>query len=233
MKADRAWLLLHGTPLDPEVWAELAPILRERQPVFALSAAPLATDQQAQSAVAARLLTEMATVADRWDVVGHSFGGQVAMELALLAPDRVATLAIICSRDTPFPPFAQAAANLRAGAPTDVDGALQRWFRPEELRVGGWLVDYARDRLANADRDSWATALDGIATYDHSTAVPEIAAPTALICAESDPVSDVAAMTSLAGRLPNARLHVLPGARHFSPLLQPATLATLLPGPIG
>jgi pimeloyl-ACP methyl ester carboxylesterase len=209
----------------------LAPILRERQPVVAPSAAPVGADKQPQSAVAARLVTEMAASADRWDIVGHSFGGQVAIELALLAPDKVASLSIICSRDTPFAPFAVAAANLRAGSPIDVEGALTRWFSPEELRSGGWLVSYARDRLGQADRGSWATALDGIATYDRADTVHLIEAPTTLICAESDPVSDVAAMTALTGRLLNAQLHVLRGALHFSPLLQPTSLAALLPDP--
>jgi pimeloyl-ACP methyl ester carboxylesterase len=232
-KVDRAWLLLHGTPLDPDVWGEVAPILSDRQPVFIPSAAPMAADHQPQAAVAARFISEMAAVADRWDVVGHSFGGQVAIELALLAPEKVASLSVICSRDTPFPPFALAAANLRAGSPTDIEAALQRWFRPEELRAGGWLVAYARDRLTNADRDSWATALDGIATYDRSDRVHLIHAPATLICAESDLVSDVAAMTALKARLPNAQLHVRPGARHFSPFLQPASLAALLPDPAG
>ena len=175
----------------------------------------------------------MATLATRWDVVGHSFGGQVAIELALLAPHKLASLSIISSRDTPFPPFALAAANLRAGLPVDVEGALRRWFRPEELRAGGWLVAYARDRLAKADRDIWATALDGIATYDRSDAVGRIQVPTTLICAESDLVSDVGAMTALKGRLPNAQLRVWAGAAHFSLLLEPAKLAALLPDSSG
>ena len=232
-RVNRAWLLLHGTPLDPDVWTELAPILGQRQPVVAPSAAPVATDHQPQSAVATRLVTAMAAVADRWDVVGHSFGGQVAIELALLVPDRLASLSIICSRDTPFPPFALAAANLRGGSPIDIEGALNRWFRPEEVRSGGRLVSYARNRLANADRDNWATALDGIATYDRSDTVHLIEARTTLICAESDVVSDVAAMTALNKRLPNGQLHVLPGAMHFSPFLQPAALAALLAVPAG
>ena len=82
MTARRAWILLHGTPLDPDVWADLKSALDE-QPVYA--------------PIAQRLISELPALADRWDVVGYSFGGQIAIELALLAPDRVASLSLICT----------------------------------------------------------------------------------------------------------------------------------------
>jgi pimeloyl-ACP methyl ester carboxylesterase len=227
MTARRAWILLHGTPLDPDVWADLKSAL-DQQPVYAPIATPTADDMHPHLAVAQRLIRELPALADRWDVVGHSFGGQIALELALLAPDRVATLSLICSRDTPFPPFAQTATELRNGAPIDVDGALRRWFRPEEQRAGGRLVSYARERLTNADRQTWAAALDGIAAYNRSADVHLIEAPTMLICAELDPVSDPGAMESLANRLTSAELHVMTGAAHMSPLIDSGALANQL-----
>jgi pimeloyl-ACP methyl ester carboxylesterase len=140
----------------------------------------------------------------------------------------VASLSLICSRDTPFPAFAQTARDLRAGAATDVDAARERWFRPDEREIGGWLVSYARDCLVNVDRRTWAIALDGIARYDRSDAIGQIEAPATLICAELDPVSSPEAMGALAARLPNARLHILRGAAHLSPLLRPTVLAAQL-----
>jgi pimeloyl-ACP methyl ester carboxylesterase len=225
MAAPRAWVLLHGTPLGPGVWAGLSRLLREQRPVHAPVAAPRDGDRHPQADVAARLAAELPAVADSWDVVGHSFGGQVAIDLALAAPDRVATVSIICSRDTPFAPFAHTATKLRNGEPIDVEGTLDRWFRPEERQSGHRLVSYAHDCLTNADRSVWATALDGIAAFDRSDSVDRINAPALLICAELDPVSDPAAMAALHDRLPNAQLHVIPGAAHMSPLLASARLA--------
>ncbi len=232
MTVARAWVLLHGTPLDPEVWAELTPILDKEQPVFCPIVTPRPEDRLPQQAIARRIAAELATVADRWDVVGHSFGGQVAIELALNAPDRVATLSLICSRDTPFPAFAQTATDLRRGDPIDVESALHRWFVAGEQQSGARLVSYAREQLANADRFAWASALDGIAVYDRALTVHEIQVPATLICAELDPVSDPTAMTALAERLPNSELHVLAGAAHLSPLLHPADLAARLTRPL-
>jgi pimeloyl-ACP methyl ester carboxylesterase len=227
MTVRRAWVLLHGTPLDPDVWADLRTALGQ-QPVHAPIATPTADGKHPQLAVARRLVSELPAVADRWDVVGHSFGGQIAIELALLAPDRVASLSLICSRDTPFPPFSQTASDLRSGAPIDVESALRRWFRPEEQQSGGRLVSYARDRLTNADRPTWAAALDGIAAYNRSADVHLIEAPTMLICAQLDPVSDPSAMESLASRLTSAEFHLMTGAAHMSPFLDIDALANEL-----
>jgi pimeloyl-ACP methyl ester carboxylesterase len=161
-------------------------------------------------------------------VVGHSFGGEVAIDLALAAPHLVTGLTLVCSRDTPFPPFAAAAAELRAGAPIDVERAMSRWFRPGELAAGGPLVDYARRQLRHADRPGYARALDAIATYDRSAVVSSIEVPVTLVAAELDAVSTPAAMADLASRLPRVRLHVLPGAAHLSPFLDAPALATLI-----
>ena len=76
-------------------------------------------------------------------VVGHSFGGQVALDLALLAPARVRALTLICSRDTPFPAFAATAAALRRGDPVDPDAALGRCSRRRTPRHSP-VVRYAR-----------------------------------------------------------------------------------------
>src|SRR4029077_307130 len=71
-----------------------------------------------------------------WHVVGHSFGGQVALELALQRPDLVSELTLLCTRDTPYSAFAAAADHVVAGR-ADVDGALQRWFSRVELADDG------------------------------------------------------------------------------------------------
>jgi pimeloyl-ACP methyl ester carboxylesterase len=90
------------------------------------------------------------------------------------------------------------------------------------------MVRYARDRLARADREEWALALDAIATYDRSTDVARLDVPVTLVAAEDDPVSTPEAMAALAGRLPRATLHVLDGARHMTPYADPAALAALI-----
>jgi pimeloyl-ACP methyl ester carboxylesterase len=221
------WLLLHGTPLTPQVWDGVTASLRERGPVWSpdVSAAP---GRDNQAALAEHLVSTLAQDPGPLHVVGHSFGGQIAIDVALLVPQRVQTLTLLCSRDTPFEPFAAAADRLRHGGPVDADAALGRWFTPPELAAAGPVVGYARDCLRQADRASWAAALSAIASYDRTDRVGEIGAPCTLIAAELDQVSTPAAMSDLAGRLPDARLQVLAGAAHMTPFTDPARLATLL-----
>ena len=222
------WLLLHGTPLTPAVWDGVAAYLAQSGTVSCPAVTPPAGARDAQGALAAWLAAEVAQPAGRLHVVGHSFGGQVALDFTLLVPRRVATLTLLCSRDTPFPAFAAAAARLRSGDPVDADAALSRWFTAAELDRSGPVVRYARRCLQQADRRSWAAALGAIARYDRACRTASISAPATLIAAGLDQVSTPAAMSALAGRLPRATLQILPGAAHMTPFTDPAALARLI-----
>jgi len=223
------WVLLHGTPLTPAVWDGVAAHLGRRGQVLCPVVTPEGDAGDAPARIAARLASA-GGLPEQMHLVGHSFGGQVALDLALLAPRRIRDLTLICSRDTPFPAFAAAAAALRRGEPVDPGAALGRWFTPAELRGGGPAVRYARSCVEHANRRSWAAALEAIAGYDRSGRVPAISAPVTLIAAELDPVSTPAAMSALASRLQQASLTVLPGAAHMSPFTDPAALAGLIAG---
>jgi pimeloyl-ACP methyl ester carboxylesterase len=225
------WLLLHGTPLTPEVWDGVTPFLTSSGPVWCPDITPPGEARDVPGTLAARLAAEAAERPGLLHVVGHSFGGQVALDLALLAPQRVASLTLVCSRDTPFPAFAAAAARLRDGEPVDTGAALGRWFTPAELDRDGPVVSYARRCLERADRRSWAAALDAIARYDRADRTGSLQVPVTLIAAELDQVSTPAVMSALADRLPRASLRILPGAAHMTPFGDPAALAGLIGPP--
>lgn len=227
MGADR-WLLLHGTPMGPEVWDGVAPILADVQPVLAPQLRTPHAAAGAQAELAAAVLHDLPDDAGGLHVVGHSFGGQVAIEVALQAPDRVRSLTVLCSRAAPFPAFAGAAANVRSGAPVDIDGALARWLRPDQVADGGAVVDYVRRCLDGVDRHLWADELDAIAVYDRTADLGRIQAPATIIAAELDQVGTVEEMTDVADRIPDARLEVMADASHLSAFLAPADLAARL-----
>jgi pimeloyl-ACP methyl ester carboxylesterase len=222
------WLLLHGTPLTPAVWDGVAACLTQSGTVWCPAITPAGDVRDATGTLATRLAAQAARPVGRLHVVGHSFGGQVALDFALLVPQQVATLTLLCSRDTPFPAFAAAAARLRAGDPVNAGAALSRWFTPAELDRGGPVISYARRCLQQADRPSWAAALEAIARYDRADRTASIRVPATLIAAELDQVSTPAAMSALASRLPRATLQILPGAAHMTPFTDPAALAQLI-----
>lgn len=222
------WLLLHGVPLSPEVWGDVGAHLPGEIVVpdltEAITSAPPAGVLQQR--VAALVLAGLPD--GDLDVVGHSFGGQVGLEVALLAPQRVRRLIIVCSRHTPFPAFAIGARAVRGGERVDIDAGMRRWFTPSELAADGPAVSYARRQIARAPRPPWAAGLAASATYDRSAAVGGIGTRTALFAAGHDEVATPSVMAELARALPDAVLQVVDGWAHMSPFVDPAALAVRL-----
>jgi pimeloyl-ACP methyl ester carboxylesterase len=222
--ATASWVLLHGTPLTPEVWRDTARSLSDQRVL--IPDCTRVPDTEAQGTLAAQVADAIgdATV----DVVGHSFGGQIAIDLALLRPRQVRSLTILCSRDTPFPAFAQTAGAVRAGRLPSVQASLQRWFTAGEVRAGGPAVQEARHELERAAPADWAAALDAIAVFDRSARSPELTMPVALLAAGGDAVSTPAVMAEMAARISGATFAVHPAWMHMSPFADPSRLAGLL-----
>lgn len=216
-------VLIHGTPLTPAAWQETAAALGPRKIV--VPDCTRVPPRDAQASLAAQIARD--TEGDL-HVVGHSFGGQTAIELALLAPARVRTLTIMCSRDTPFPTFAATADAVADGHPPSAEATLARWFTPAELAGDGRAVALTRDELAGASTDDWAAALRAIAGYDRSARTPGIRVPTTVIGAGLDAVSTPDAVTAMAERIPGAVLHIRDDWAHMSPFAHVDELAALL-----
>jgi pimeloyl-ACP methyl ester carboxylesterase len=216
-------VLIHGTPLGPEIWDGVIGGLPDRD-VTAPDCRRV-PNEHPQTTLARAIAAD---IDGPFDVVGHSFGGQTAIELALLVPERVRTLTIMCSRDTPFPAFADTARALRAGASPAVDASLARWFTPAELADDGPAVQAARRELGDASVPDWAAALDAIATYDSSAETPTISVPTTILGAGLDRVSTPDAVTSMAHRIPGAAVEIRDDWAHMSPFAHLDELVPLL-----
>ena len=218
------WVLLHGTPLAPAIWRETARELTD-QPVQIPDCTQV-PDRDAQRRLAGRVAGALGD--GDLDVVGHSFGGQIAIDLGLLRPQQVRSLTILCSRDTPFPPFARTATAVRDGSPPSVPASLARWFTADQLAANCPAVQAARRQLESASLSDWANALDAIATFDRTARAAELIMPVNLIAAGGDAVSTPAAMADFATRLPRATLVVQDGWMHMSPFVDPSRLAGML-----
>lgn len=220
------WVLVHGTPLSPAVWDGVSSRLTD-QPVVCPDVSHLPDSVDVQATVAGRLAPSLPP--GRWDLVGHSFGGQIALELALARPERIRSLTVLCSRDTPFPAFAAVADAVAAGKGPTVEAGLARWFVPAELAAHGDAVARAKADLAVAHRAprDWARALRAISTFDRAAAAATLDVPVTLLAQRHDAVSTPEVMAAFAERLPRAALHVGDGA-HMSPFVDPAQLTRSL-----
>jgi pimeloyl-ACP methyl ester carboxylesterase len=110
-------LLVHGCPATHTLWRPLVPELARHRTVIAVDlpgfGASPAPEDRAELAPTrlARLLLDLASRQgiERFDLVGHSFGGAIAATTAAEAPGRVASLVMLAPMAQEPPPMARLA----------------------------------------------------------------------------------------------------------------------------
>ncbi|WP_067171569.1 bifunctional 3-oxoadipate enol-lactonase/4-carboxymuconolactone decarboxylase PcaDC [Microtetraspora niveoalba] len=187
------------------------------------------------------LLSEGATVADlaglvldladdlgvdRFHYAGISLGGAVGAWLALHHPDRVASLAMVCSSAWfgPAEGWRERAALVRAkGAGVMAESAAQRWFTPAFDGAAPFLDD-----LREVAADGYAACCDALAAYDIRAELGRIGVPTLVIGGRDDPATPPAHARELADGIPGATLVEIPGAAHLASVERPEPVLSAL-----
>lgn len=164
---------------------------------------------------------------DRVDVIGYSWGGLVAQQLALQSRVRVGRLVLLSSNtgvsSIPGPPQAMAlllnpgmAARAGASQIGEVCGGLAR-TRPDEV-----MALLAPDLIAaGAGYGAQAAAAMSWTTLPALWAIKQ---PTLILNGDDDPLVPAANARILAALIPQSHLHIYSGG-HFDPLLEPAETA--------
>jgi 3-oxoadipate enol-lactonase len=233
-------LLIHGAivadsflPLMREpALAERRRLIRYRRRGYGGSlpaAGASGIEQQARDALA--LLTELGV--DRAHVVGHSGGGAIAVELALQAPDRVHSLALL--EPAILPPearasfFESAAPVLAAYASGDVARALALWM--EAVNASGWQSAIASlpGAAARAQEDARTFFEEELPAFRDwifdAGRARRIAQPVLHVMgSESGPLFEAARQHFLA-LVPHAESAVVPGVDHLMQMGDPKAVA--------
>lgn len=158
-------------------------------------------------------------------LVGTSYGGNLAMEVALAAPERVTALWLMgCNPAAPQaggPDLAggleatpDAVVDMLAGLVVHKDAVAQAAaFKAMAQRVGG-PAGAAQARALNARRES-------------ASRLGALTMPAMMLWGEQDALVPVAVGQALATALPNARFEVLPECGHLPTLEKPVESAAL------
>jgi poly(3-hydroxyalkanoate) depolymerase len=223
----RPLLLITGIGANLDMWAPFARLMGDREliafdpPGAGLSQRPrLPLRMGALAGVVRELLDELAL--ERVDVLGYSFGGALAQELARRAPDRVRRL-VLCATAPGLggaPPRPMAALMLATPA---------RYYHPRLFaltipHIAGGRT--ARDPKALAEQEGarlhrppdvigYAYQLYAVAGWSSLPWLHRVTNPTLVVAGESDPSVPLCNGRVLAARLPDARLHVVKGGGHL------------------
>jgi 3-oxoadipate enol-lactonase len=166
----------------------------------------------------------------RVSACGLSLGGAVAMELALLAPQRVDRLVLACTAAGWNAPerWRERAAAVRAhGVEAVADMVVGIWFAPRTRTEHPELVQRARAMMTSAAADGYAGCCDALEVWAPGDALARIAAPTLVIAGAEDLATPPDRAEEIARRIPGARLAVLEGAGHLATLEQPERFTQL------
>jgi pimeloyl-ACP methyl ester carboxylesterase len=155
--------------------------------------------------------------------VGHSMGGAIALDLATNHPTHVAGLGLISTGAYlgVDPKFLESLANPMTVS-TAVHTFRQRAFGPQASPL---LIERSM-KLMKETRPSvicgdWRACAD----FDLRESIARVEAPAWVIVGGEDKITPVAYAHFLAGRLPAARIQIIPGAGHMVLLEQPAQVA--------
>lgn len=179
------------------------------------------------------VVTELlARLPPRFSLAGLSLGGIVAMALVRRAPGRVVRLALLSTNARP--PTAEQYAAWRAQRDALALGRSARSLQEDLLGV---LL--ARPRSETVERTLAMAERVGAATLDRQLALQatrvderpalrRVRMSTLVLAGERDALCPVDRHREIHARIPGARLRVLPGCGHLSPLEEPDAVASAL-----
>jgi pimeloyl-ACP methyl ester carboxylesterase len=180
-------------------------------------------------ALARRILAEAPPV---FALVGFSLGGIVALEIAAIAPDRVAGLALIATTARPDA-VENAALRRRAVADARARGLAAHFI--DHVWPGATAPANKNVAILRAQGVAMAEAVGieafaeqaeiAIARADSRPRLPALKMPTLVLCGAADRVCPPERHSEIADAMPGVELIIIPDAGHLVLLEAPAAVA--------
>ncbi len=224
-------VLLHSLALDRRVWRPLIEPLSRHRAVVTVDlrghgASPADEGFSIEDMADDVAATLTALGRDRVAVVGLSMGGCVAQAFAVRHPERLEALGLIDTTawygpDAPSAWAGRASKARQEGMRSLSQFQLTRWFSDDFRLANEPLCQELLDVFAANDLGSYVASCHALGAVDLRGRIAAITAPTAIIVGEDDPATtpvDAAQMRSL---IAGSTMHVVPKAKHLTPLERP------------
>lgn len=210
-------LLIHGANDHAGTWFTVAPALAKSFRVIVPDLpghgeSEPRTGPLAISLVVAKLETLLQQEHDV-TVLGNSFGGWMAILLALRNRERVARLVLEASGGLTRPLAVPIVATSREHAGVILRAVHGPAFDPPE-----WVVEALLQRATDSPMLRFTEAIE----HNVEPRLGELAVPTTLIWGADDGVLPLSYARELRDAIPGATLHVIEGAAHIPHMQQPA-----------
>lgn len=216
-------LFLHALPLDGSMWDAQQAVI----PFDSLAPTLYGLGETlTQWAEAALSLTQTRNLV----LVGCSVGGSCALEVAHLAPERVAGMVLVGTKaDHRADPSFQAEA-VRVIREEGRDAAWRRYWRPLfDADSPHAVTDAAYRIMMRQSEDDLVRGIDAFhARRSRADILAGLSCPVAVVTGEHDPAPGLTISCAQAGMAANGSLHVIKSSGHYVPLEKPADLNRLL-----
>jgi 3-oxoadipate enol-lactonase len=231
-------LLVHGFPLSSHLWRET---MQRLPPGWSGIAPDLRGHGETEATPEISLLRLARDLVELLDalgetrpvvLVGLSMGGYVALEMARRWSDRIRALVLVDTRAEAD--SAEAAAGrlrtaervLHEGSSVVAEAMAPKLFAPgaDPELVRDWT-----ERMAATAPSGVAAALRAMAHRgDNFDVLRSWKEPLLVVVGEHDAITPPEAARAMAEAAPAARLEIVPGAGHLTPVEQPERFSTLL-----
>lgn len=221
-------VLVHGWGMHSGVWEDVAEALLDACRVTVIDLPGHGCSRALGSGHSLPTLAETVAAAVPFPAVwiGWSLGGLLAQQVALTRPERVSRLVLVnstaCFTQRPDWPHAVALPVLRRFAEElrQNHRAVLKRFIALEVHGSDNAGEQYRQLKAllfqhgEPDPAALGDGLTILESTDLRADLPQIQCPTLLLMGQRDQLTPVAAGEAMRKLLPNARLHVFPGAGH-------------------
>ncbi|MDR6903848.1 alpha/beta hydrolase [Rhizobium miluonense] len=216
-------LLLHALPLDGSMWAAQLDLLPKA--TYAPTLYGLGDRVEDWAAEALRLPT-----GNKLIVVGCSVGGSCALEVAALAPERVAGLILIGTKAARRLESRLHATYAERLQEMGLEVAWHEWWKPAfSATTSAAIIDEAESILMRQPLDDVIRGVRAFHTrQSRDDVLSTFPGPVHVVTGADDVLPGLATSSKQADLAQNGFLHVIPECGHYVPMERPEELNSIL-----